>query len=171
MSLVGLDIRVDEKIKQRLDALPEDIADACNDAAMEYMLNVERQYPPYTYVSRAEAYPHAPAGPGWFSDKQRKAVMAKIRKGEITPGVPRRTQRFSRGWKIVGQGEDAITLNQSILVNEVPYGPYLKDNFEQSMTAFLGGWTIIQEDLQNHAPRIMRIIESTAKKILRKGKK
>jgi hypothetical protein len=166
MSFIGIDIRADENIKTLLDKMPGDIQDAATDEVMKYLQRVEQEYPPYQYVTRAQAYPTAPAGPGWFSDKQRKYVMARIRKGEITPGTPRRTQNFRRGWKIIGKGKD------SLLVNEVPYGPYLKDDMQQARHMFLIGWTILSEDIRDRTDKIMLIIGSTAKKVLKqKGKK
>src|SRR5512139_1362829 len=141
-SLIGIDIRGMKELQAKLKAWPKEAQDAGSEAAAKFLLNVERTYPPYMYVSRSEAYPFGAAGPGWQSDRQRKFVMAGIRSGAITPGKANRTQRFSKNWKIIDKGVDAF------LVNETSYGPHLKD--PQSKHMRMIGWTTIDEDIKKH---------------------
>jgi hypothetical protein len=157
---VGVDIRGMEQVAKLLKNLPIEVQNAASDDVADYMLNVERLNPPYQYISRAQAYPNAQAGPGWFSAKQRKYVMAKIRSGEIAPGSPHRTQTFSRGWRKEDKGVNAF------LVNEVPYGIHLKDPRANHMK--LIGWKTIAEDIEKNMNQIMRKAEAAVQKAIRK---
>lgn len=153
---VGIDIRGMEQVNHLLRNLPREAQDAASQAVAEYMLRVERAYPPYQYITRKQAYPPT----GWQSDRQRRFVMAAIREGRITPGSPHRTQAFSRAWRIVDRGVNAF------LVNETPYGPYLKDPRANHMK--LIGWTTIEEDVEKRQPEILRKAQAGIDKAIRK---
>ena len=102
---------------------------------------------PYQYVSRAEAYPNAPAGPGWFSDKQRRYVMAAIRSGAIQ--IPyRRTGQISGAWQVEGR------LSKARAVNNNAAAPYVFGQAQQSNHENLVGWQKIGERLDKYANRI-----------------
>lgn len=162
MALIGIDVSGEKEIQKQIDALPDAVKDAVTKDVLNLLLNVERKYPPFVHVTRAEAYPNAPAGPGWFSKKQRGFVMAAIREGTIKPGVKKRNQKLSKGWQIIGEGQTAL------LVNEVEYAPYLKDDVLQAGLPALAGWKKLSTDLKDHAERISKTIQASAKKALKK---
>lgn len=119
-------------------------------AAAEYIAGIEdgteggathgaAHYPAYQWISRAQAYPDAPAGAGWFSDKQRRYVMAKIASGEIDPGAPKRTGALQRGWYVQDQGSFYTVKNESA------YAPYLHGNTMQARQPALVGWRRIAD--------------------------
>lgn len=95
----GVKIRNFEEIQKFLKDLPRGTLRTGLDAMSEYFLGNEqhglRHYPPYKYVARKRAYPEVN---GFFSDKQRRYVMAMIRAGKITPGTPKRTGTTAAGW-------------------------------------------------------------------------
>lgn len=106
-----------------------------------------RYYPPYRYESRAKAYGFPPGGEwysmkpvaGYFSERQFRYVMAKIRSGEITPGISQRTGRLSEGWKLVVENYD---YNRMSLSNDVPYAHWvLSDEMQARQIANVGWWT------------------------------
>lgn len=107
-------------------------------------LSLKESYPAYKYVSRAEAYPDAPAGPGWFSDRQRRYVMAKMRKGEIA--IPyQRTDTLKQGWQSTGVG----------IKNTVPYSRYVQGSMSQSQHENLVGWPTTRNWLKEHIGQII----------------
>lgn len=79
-------------------------------AAAVYLVGNGRRglahYPMYKYVSRRSAY-----GKTFFSDRQRRYVMAQIKSGRIDPGVPHRTGMLQRGWQVVGDNTKATIVN------------------------------------------------------------
>lgn len=157
-SFIGFDILGIPELKKFLDTLPDELIAEINEDALEYLQNVMRNYPPYQYVSRRRAYPEVG---GWFSDKQRRYVMAKIRSGEITPGQPNRTQRLANGWQVLGSGSNAI------LVNEVPYGQFVQGDGTQARQPALVGWRTVNNLAQASTPRIEKIAEGLAKRRLK----
>lgn len=163
-SLIGIDIRGVEPLTKYLDDLKKaEIAKRASEEVAKYLLNVLRTYPPYQYVSRANAYPDAPAGPGWFSDKQRRWFFAALANGELN--LPyQRTQGLSRGWQIVGSGDNII------IVNETDYGIHVmgdsQGEFQSRMSARIG-WKTMPYILSERQDRITKIIEGVAKKYIR----
>ena len=152
--LIGIEIK-DADVIRSLRQLPDDLQDSATDDVMEYMLNVERAYPPQKHIPYKQAYG------GWFSERQRRYVMAAINDGTITVPYPR-TQGFSRGWKIIGSGRT------SILVNESDAGPYLKDDQRQARMPKLGGWKTLAQDLKERAGKITDIVNAAVKKAIKK---
>lgn len=80
-----------------------------------------RKQPPYKYVSRFEAYGMQEGGRGFFSDKQRRYVMARLRDGTFDPGAPKRTGqttgrpgqpvRSGPGFRVENKGAKAVIAN------------------------------------------------------------
>lgn len=135
---IGIEIENLEQVTDYLLKLPTVFIDTAANAVMRYWLGVlrnPRNYPKQKSVTRAEAYPDAPAGPGWFSDKQRKYVMAAIRRGDIVTPYSR-TNTLAKSWEIEGEGVN------SFLVNTADYASYVIDPEGQSRhEAMVGWWT------------------------------
>lgn len=166
---VGVDVRGEKQIQAAIDALPDEVKDSVTESVMQYLLNIERAYPPYKHITRAQAWPSKviafPSGKrlvGWHSIKQFRYVMARISEGSITPGKANRTQTFSRNWRIEDKGRNAF------LVNETPYGPYLKDDQRQSPMQHMIGWTTIGADLQARRDKILERVAVGAKQAMKK---
>lgn len=133
---IGLEVTGLEALTDFLLNLDAHMIDIASDAMLEYYRKALRNpanYSPYKHVTRAAAYPNAPAGPGWFSDKQRKYVMAAIRRGEIKIGN-NRTGNLAKSWKKEGYGEKAF------LYNDAPYASYVVSPDGQSNHERLVGW-------------------------------
>jgi hypothetical protein len=153
-NFVGINISGEKFIIERLRLLPEQAQDMGVEAANEKIVNIERKYTPYKYVSVKQSG-------GWKSEKQRRYVMAAIRDGRIK--IPyRRTQTMARGWKTYGSGKNQI------VANEVPYAPYVKDIAGQTRGHMLRGWDVVQDDIKNHQPQIVKAFESGVNKAIRK---
>jgi hypothetical protein len=67
---------------KRLAELPKKLKRPALLVYSEYMLKKFKLYPRYKYKSRASAYPEVN---GFFSDKQRRFVVAGIANGTIRP--------------------------------------------------------------------------------------
>ena len=155
-NFVGIDVTGIEELVSKLQSLPPEAQDQAVEQVNKYLLNVLRMYPPYSYVPFKTAYG------GWFSEKQRRYVMARIREGSIQPGKPNRTQFFSQNWKQVGYGK------QSILANETPYAPYLVGDREQARMPAKIGWKKLGQTIKERMDQIIRRAEAGVKSALKK---
>jgi hypothetical protein len=154
---VGIDIEGLPKLQEILRKMPEAIWDEVSDKTADLVLNLMQTYEPYRHVSRRQAYPPT----GWFSDKQRRFVMAAISEGRITiPGV--RTQRLRRGWRKYGEGKNVM------IANEVPYATFLYSDTEQAELNKIEGWKTIDTRLKEHEAKIDKTIDIAANKALRR---
>jgi hypothetical protein len=143
--LIGIDITGDEELIKKLQALPLHLMDAGVENANRYMLNIERQNAP---SHKGEPF-------RWTSEKQRRYVHATV-------DLPyTRTQSLSRGWQLLGTGRNQI------LVNEVPYAPYLKTLASQQIGHMLRGWTTIEEDVKDHEPRMVQKFDEGVRKAIK----
>lgn len=123
------------------DELPRKLRGPAVEQAAAYYVAEIRKYPPYKMVARARAYPDAKAGPGWFSDKQRRFVMASLRAGRnlktgapMEPGYPHRTGNTQRAWQVTGKGVSAR------ITNAAPAAVHLFDDKRQARQPGLVGW-------------------------------
>jgi hypothetical protein len=132
-----------EALRREFGNWPKIIQDEVIDEVNKYIMRDIKKYPPYRYVPFKQAYG------GWFSEKQRKYVMARISEGTITPGMPNRSGRFARGWKVIDKG------TQSIIANEVPYSGYLMGGGQARMHKQIG-WEQIPEWLKSHMGNIIK---------------
>lgn len=159
---LGLDTSGVPELMRVLSDMPTAIQDAVIPDMAEYLRDRMRQYSPYQYVSYKSAYG------GWKSDKQRRYVMAAIRRGDITPGVPRRTQTLANGWQVIGNDRNAI------LANEVPYSPYVQgeSSGQQARLPALAGWQGIDKVIPQEDNNLLkRAIRATNRAIRKLGLK
>ena len=122
-----------EQIALNISRLPDEAQDQAADEVNKYLLNVFRLYPSYKYVPFKKAYG------GFFSDKQRKYVMARIKEGTIKPGTSQRTQTLAKGWKIVGKGKTSIIANETSYASRV-----MGDKGRARMPKMIGWKTLTQ---------------------------
>lgn len=153
---IDIDVSGIEEIQTALAETPEAVGSAAVDEVNKYLVNVLKTYPPYQHIGFKQAYG------GWFSDKQRKYVMARIREGSITPGYAHRSQRMAEGWKVIDKGMS------SIIVNETPYSGYLMGDRKQSRMAGMIGWDRITFIIRERMPQIIRRAAAGVKNALRK---
>ncbi len=132
-----------DELMREFGNFPHIIQNDVVDGVNKYVVKEIKKYPPYVHIPFKRAYG------GWFSDKQRKYVMAKIREGEITPGVSNRSGRFGDGWQVIGYGRN------SMIANEVPYGGYLMDDNKRSTMHALIGWDTLTSWIKLHSKGIL----------------
>lgn len=158
---IATDITGVKEIERIIKDLPDEVGNMVVDDANDYLVSVFQAYPPFTHITRKEAYPET--GDGFFSDKQRRWFFANLREGNIPePGAGNRTQYFRNAWQKVGEGKN------SIVANETPYGPYLMGDTEQARLSKLAGWKTMSEIVTERLDRIKKIAEGSAKRALRK---
>lgn len=167
--MIKIDVRGLDEVKTTLEGLQGTRAvGIVTEAAADEIVAIMREQPedtPYLYISRANAYPDAPAGPGWFSDRQRRFVMAKIRRGEIE--IPyKRTGQVSGAWHRVGK------LSKAKAVNDNPAAPYVFGDETQSRHEDAVGWQKVGVRLDDKSNRIFdAAYDALAAYINRKRKK
>jgi hypothetical protein len=100
---ISITVRGLPAVKDFIDQLPRNVRGVATEAAAVYFIGDGRRglkhYPAYKYVTRRSAF-----GVAFFSAKQRRYVMARIREGSIDPGAPHRTGNFQRSWHTDGEG-------------------------------------------------------------------
>lgn len=118
--------------------LPRDLRGPATEEAAKYLVgNVSHgltHYPAYQYVTRARAY-----GNPFFSERQRRFIMAGIADGRIDPGYPHRTGRLQRGWTITYDGV------KTRITNTEAYAPFVMGDNEQSRHEALAGWRVVSK--------------------------
>jgi hypothetical protein len=144
------------ELQREIGNWPKVIQDEVIDEVNKYVVKSIKKYPPYRYVTFKQAYG------GFFSDKQRKYVMARIAEGSIKPGQPNRTGRFAQGWKVIDKG------TSSMIVNEVPYSGYLMGDGSQARMHSKIGWKTISKWLQSHMNKIIDSARQGLVKAVRK---
>ena len=137
-----------ETIHQRLKKLPREAQDAGVEESNDYMVKVMQTYPP------------KPKGAFlWTSDRQRKAVMAKLRE---QGGAPyQRTQELRNGWKTDGKGF------MQIVKNETPYVGFVQDR-NQIQGHAANGWMTVNTMLKEKGKQILQKFDAGVKKAIRK---
>lgn len=120
-------------LTQVISDLPKNLRGPATEEAALYLIGDTnrglKHYPPYKYVSRMAAY-----GFTFFSDAQRRLVMAKIRSGEITPGISRRTGETARAWTVLYSGV------KTRILNPTRGAYYTADDIGQSRHEAMVGW-------------------------------
>ena len=134
-----------DALKEKLGQVGDAVQAEVGKGVGGYVVKQMQEYVPYAYVPFKSAYGN------WFSDKQRKYVMAKIREGTIRPGAPSRTQALRNGWQVVqGDGETSIT-------NKVPYAGYVIGDADQSRMHKKIGWWTVSTRLNKLTQKIMDV--------------
>ena len=141
-----VDIVIDglSELRTKLERFPKEAQDAAGDMVSDYVVNIMREYVPYAYVPFKSAYG------GWFSEKQRRYVMARIHEGSIRPGAPSRTQHLREGWEKMGEGADTL------VVNSVEYAGYVVGDADQARMHKKIGWWTVGQRLRDRAAEIER---------------
>lgn len=156
--------RVDE-FGARLQELPRLFRRPALLTYVKYMLRMFKLYPRYKYASRKSAYPEVG---GFFSDKQRRFVMAKIASGEIRPGGPHRTQALKDAWRI--EGETGADIRSISLVNDNPAAVFAYHPVYQARQLDLVGWKDVNEMTEENADDALLKVEvwiaNNAKEVL-----
>jgi hypothetical protein len=109
-------------------------------------------YPRYKYIKRARAYPEVG---GFFSDKQRKFVMAGIASGRIQPGSPHRSQQLKDGWHV----EDNKGIESIAIVNREPAAVFAYHPIFQARQLDLVGWKDTDEMNEENMPDALLDLE------------
>jgi hypothetical protein len=130
------------------------------EAAAKYIIgDMERgakHYPPYKYVSRKRAY-----GRTFFSERQRRYVMAQIRAGRIDPGYPHRTGIIQRGWYVRGSGAKATIANDARGVD------FVHGDKKQARLNRLVGWRTVSEIAKANMKGAIKAAEQALKEYLK----
>jgi len=155
VTVTGLD-----HIRARLEELPDAVGNDGVEAADNYLLNIliSKEIPPYRYVSRRQAY-----GRTFFSDRQRRFVMAGIRSGKITIPYKRggKTSGIQSQWKIIGTGKSAY------LENDAPGAIYLYSEMQANQPRLVG-WKRIETIVDAYTKKIGDAFERGARKAIRR---
>lgn len=145
--------RVNE-FAERLLELPKKFRRPALLVYSKYMLKQFKLYPRYRYVSRRSAYPEVD---GFFSDKQRRFVMAKISSGEMRPGSPYRTQALKDAWRI--EGEADADIRSISLVNDNSAAVFAYHPVYQARQLDLVGWKDVDEMAEENAADALLEVE------------
>ncbi len=119
----------------RMGEPPHDVLEV---GAREFERILEESYPPVQFPRPRQEF---------VSNKQRRAVMAMIRRGEIT--IPyERTGKLGRGWDVAAEA-----LNRWHVRNLASYSVYVQGG-RQSRYMRLLGWRKVGEVYKQNAGRV-----------------
>ena len=133
------------------------------EASSRKMLDKLATYPAYKHVSWKELG-------GFVSDKQRRYVMANIRKGVIQ--VPRpRTGTLGRSWSLKEESRrDKIVFVIGSSSNIAPYDRYVQQQANQAERHKRIGWDTAKEVAQKMWPRERQRIQNRLRQFRSRGR-
>jgi hypothetical protein len=150
----------------RISSLPKELQDEILADVSEYAMQILAEYPQYRYISRAQAYGQQAGGLGWFSDAQRRYVMAAISEGKIT--IPyTRTGNLGASWTVTRSGDKIV------ISNSAQYAPYVVGFAAQSRHEKSVGWKKITDTLQKlsfRSSKFRDVVMGAVMKAIRKLK-
>mgnify|MGYP001196755760 CR=1 FL=1 len=155
---MSFDIVIDglEELRGKMERFPDEAKNEGGNMVGTYVWNVMREYQPYAYVPFKAAYGD------WFSEKQRKYVMAAIREGKIGAGSPHRSGHLREGWKKLGEGSDQL------IYNDVPYAGFVMGDGAQARMHIKIGWITAGQRLKERAGEIERKAKAGVDKAIKK---
>lgn len=164
--MINLKVRGLEGVKESIDNIRRNARGAATEAAADYIIGTQgrgpKHYPAYKYVNRYAGFPELVTelgNVGYKSERQRGYVMAKIRSGEIDPGVPHRTGLLQRGWERKGDG------TKSRIVNEIPYAKYVMGDEDQVRMHKLIGWRVVSKIIADNLKGAIQAAERAVQKL------
>lgn len=153
------------RLARKFGMIGPHLLDIGAEAIAKYYLRVlKTELPPWIYVTRKMAYPPT----GWFSEKQRRFVMAEISDGAIRIPYPRRSPGggLMAGWEMIGTGMDLI------LINREPVAPFAYGEMQARQLALVG-WprlsVIVEEKERNANDAGIRAIEKEVGRVMESG--
>jgi hypothetical protein len=152
VSYKGKKFRIEE-LGTRIAEIPRLLRRPALLTISQFMLRKFKLYPRYKEVSRKRAYPEVE---GFFSDKQRRFVMAGIAAGRIQPGRPHRTQNLKNAWRIE---DDNSTIRSIKLINDDPAAVFAYDPVYQARQLDLVGWKDVDEMTEENLPDALLELE------------
>lgn len=174
--MISTSVRGIEQLKAFFKKIPVYTRKAAVEASTKYLIGGPahglKHYVNYKYVSRKSAYGQAssdtfangnPIPPGYFSLKQYKYVMAKIRSGEIAPGTSHRTGALANGWTYSMQGGGY----GAKIYNAVPYAQYVMGDGTQARQPNKVGWRMIAEIIKTNTAGMMRAANQAVERVLK----
>lgn len=120
------------RLIKKFGELSEEMLDIACEAEGKYLLlQFRKSIPAYRHIYREEAYPPT----GWQSERQRRYVMAAIRRGEIKIPYKRRSPKggLVTQWFMEGKGQNLH------LVNNAPHASLVYGE-DQARLLQLAGW-------------------------------
>ena len=136
-----------DKIKEYISTLPRQLRGKATEAAGEYLIGNERRglkhYPARVKHGRDNPYQ-------WQTERQRRAYFASNGFGK---GIPyQRTGDLANGWEQINSGVE------SRVVNEVPYAPFVIDEFQQ-VGHKEDGWRLVSQIISTNIAGMFQQID------------
>jgi len=148
-----------DKVTAYLKSLPRGVKKVAEKALSTYLIGAKphglMHYSPYKYVTRKRAY-----GQTFVSDKQRRYVMAMIAEGRIDPGVPHRTGKGQRGWKLVETSRGYQIVNKEVSMY------YSMADKGQARLNKLAGWRLVSAAVKANLVGAIKAANAAVKKFL-----
>ena len=154
-----------EEVQKFLKELPRGSLRTGLKAFTEYVLGNStrglRHYEPYKFVTRKRAY-----GMTFFTDKQRRYVMAKIRSGEMKVGTNQRTGNTAAAWTMQEKNNGYAYS----LVNNTAGAYYTRDDSGQARQPALVGWRKVSKVVADNMRGAIRHALAEVKKWIKENK-
>ena len=130
-----------DRVRAKLDKLPPAVADAGVESANGYLIDALKNEP--TQVSIPWAAVGGPAAGGFYTERQRRFVMASLNDGSRE--VPySRTHDMINAWHTQGEGREQTVVNTDDKV-----APYVIGD-KQARRPYMAGWDYYGATLQKN---------------------
>lgn len=165
MPIIKYQVRQSYSLNRFLASLPRGTVKIALPAFVKYIVGNAfhglKHEDPYRYVSRKAAY-----GKTFESDAQRGYVMAKIRSGEITPGIPQRTGLSAAAWAYTPHGDYQYTI-----VNPTAGAYFSHDDSGQARQSELAGKRKVSQIISDNFNGGIRAAQAAVKAWVKKNRK
>ena len=161
---VRFNVRDNSRLKAYLKKVPRGTLRDALVAFVEYIIGDGRHglsHPdPYRYVKRVAAY-----GVSFFSAAQRGYVMAMIKKGQITPGVPNRSGESEESWSYTQPDP-----YKAYITNPTRGAYYTRDDYGQAAQPAMVGWRTVSKIISDNFTGAIRAANAAVKKWLQENR-
>ena len=155
-----------DKVSAWIKSLPRGIKAAAMRAISDYVVGNEqhglRHDVAYKYVSRKQAYGKVSDAPaGYFSMKQFRYVMAKIKSGEMKIGRKNDPTKYSQSWRTEQKNSQ---WDRTVVKGQLPFGRF------PSRQNLLVGWRDFRKVVESNMKGAMESAQKAVDEFLKKGK-
>jgi len=157
MPTVGIEIKGYNRVNNKIRKIASNLDKELDAAIGQWTKDTRKEL-------KAQPYPPKFVGPyPWVSEKQRRYVMAAIRRGEIQ--VPyRRTGTIANSWSAV-----RVRPSQWRLYNSAQYADYVVGNRFGKRQARIhrGRWYLANDVISKRLPLLRRVVEAKINRLIK----
>ena len=165
--MIKISVKGIDEVRAFLARLGAEAKHVTEGAVTEYLIGDEthglKHYPPYKYLGTSEEGAYKKVYGGFFSDRQRRYVMAMIREGQIIPGQSSSNRYMGDAWHAEDKGRYWVAMN------DVAHTKYVVGDTDQSRMMEMKGWDKISKNIKNNLKDAFRYAKEQVKQWLKEN--